>query len=326
MKQRILITGAAGFIGSHLTELSVREGFTVRAFVHYNSNGRWENLEFLPDNIQKEVEIVPGDIADGRSVAQAIAGCDWVFHLAALIGIPYSYVAPTSYVQTNVVGTLNVLDACRDHKVERLIHTSTSETYGSAQYVPIDEKHPSVGQSPYSATKIGADKLAESYWLSFATPVTTVRPFNTYGPRQSQRAIIPTIIAQALKGDTLRLGNVDPVRDLTYVTDTAAGFLAAARSEKTIGGVGNLGVGEGTSISELAARIGELLGRDLKIEHEVARVRPESSEVARLVSDNRRMLSLTKWKPTVDLNTGLAATIDHIRARPECYSDRGYVV
>ena len=243
MKQRILITGAAGFIGSHLTELFVREGFAVRAFVHYNSNGRWENLEFLPDNIQKEVEIVPGDIADGRSVAQAIAGCDWVFHLAALIGIPYSYVAPTSYVQTNVVGTLNVLDACRDHKVERLIHTSTSETYGSAQYVPIDEKHPSVGQSPYSATKIGADKLAESYWLSFGMPVTTLRPFNTYGPRQSQRAIIPTIITQALAGTVISLGNLDPVRDLTYVTDTAAAFLAAARSPKTIGEVINLGSG-----------------------------------------------------------------------------------
>lgn len=326
MKQRILITGAAGFIGSHLTELSVREGFTVRAFVHYNSNGRWENLEFLPENIQKEVEIVPGDIADGRSVAQAIAGCDWVFHLAALIGIPYSYVAPTSYVQTNVVGTLNVLDACRDHKVERLIHTSTSETYGSAQYVPIDEKHPGVGQSPYSATKIGADKLAESYWLSFGTPVTTVRPFNTYGPRQSQRAIIPTIITQALAGDVISLGNVDPVRDLTYVTDTATAFLDAAGSPKTIGEVINLGVGHGTSVRELVEQIGKILKRELKIEIESHRVRPEASEVMRLVSDNRKASSMMGWKPKVDLETGLATTVQHIQKHPEFYKHRGYVV
>jgi NAD dependent epimerase/dehydratase len=326
LKQRILITGAAGFIGSHLTELSVREGFTVRAFVHYNSNGRWENLEFLPENIQKEVEIVPGDIADGRSVAQAIAGCDWVFHLAALIGIPYSYVAPTSYVQTNVVGTLNVLDACRDHKVERLIHTSTSETYGSAQYVPIDEKHPGVGQSPYSATKIGADKLAESYWLSFGTPVTTVRPFNTYGPRQSQRAIIPTIITQALAGDVISLGNVDPVRDLTYVTDTATAFLDAAGSPKTIGEVINLGVGHGTSVRELVEQIGKILKRELKIEIESHRVRPEASEVMRLVSDNRKASSMMGWKPKVDLETGLATTVQHIQKHPEFYKHRGYVV
>ena len=322
----LLITGAAGFIGSHLTELSVREGFTVRAFVHYNSNGRWENLEFLPDNIQKEVEIVPGDIADGRSVGQAIAGCDWVFRLAALIGIPYSYVAPTSYVQTNVVGTLNVLDACRDHKIERLIHTSTSETYGSAQYVPIDEKHPSVGQSPYSATKIGADKLAESYWLSFRTPVTTLRPFNTYGPRQSQRAIIPTIITQALAGTVISLGNVDPVRDLTYVTDTAAAFLASALSPKTIGEVINLGVGHGTSVRELVEQIGKILKRELKIEIESPRVRPETSEVMRLVSDNQKASTMMGWKPKVDLETGLAATVEHIQKHPEFYKDRGYVV
>jgi dTDP-glucose 4,6-dehydratase len=326
VKQRILITGAAGFIGSHLTELFVREGFAVRAFVHYNSNGRWENLEFLPDNIQKEVEIVPGDIADGRSVAQAIAGCDWVFHLAALIGIPYSYVAPTSYVQTNVVGTLNVLDACRDHKVERLIHTSTSETYGSAQYVPIDEKHPSVGQSPYSATKIGADKLAESYWLSFGTPVTTVRPFNTYGPRQSQRAIIPTIITQALNGGRLKLGNIEPVRDLTYVTDTATAFLAAARSDRAAGEVINLGLGTGYSVEELVTRVGAILGRELEVEQEASRVRPEGSEVVRLISDNRKALSLLGWKPQVDLNAGLAATVEHIRKHPELYTLRGYVV
>jgi dTDP-glucose 4,6-dehydratase len=323
---RVLVTGAAGFIGSHLTELLVHEGFSVRAFVHYNSSGRWGNLELLSSSVRDELEIVPGDIADSRSVAQAVAGCEWVFHLAALIGIPYSYTAPASYLQTNIVGALNVLDACRDHSVQRLIHTSTSETYGSAQYVPIDEKHPIVTQSPYSATKAAADKFAESYWLSFRTPVTTVRPFNTYGPRQSQRAIIPTIISQALNGEYLKLGNLNPIRDLTYVTDTAVGFLAAARSERTLGELINLGVGTGVSVAELVQRVGQLIGRELKADLEQARVRPEHSEVVRLVCDNRKALSLTDWRPKVDLMEGLKATLEHIRKHPENYLARGYVV
>ncbi len=323
---RVLVTGAAGFIGSHLTELLVREGFTVRAFVHYNSSGRWGNIEQLSPSIRHELEIVPGDIADSRSVAQAVSGCDWVFHLAALIGIPYSYTAPASYVQTNVVGVLNVLDACRDHSVQHLIHTSTSETYGSAQYVPIDEKHPLVAQSPYSATKAAADKLAESYWLSFRTPVTTVRPFNTYGPRQSQRAIIPTIITQALSGERLRLGNLEPVRDLTYVTDTAAGFLAAARSERTVGELINLGVGTGVSVRELVRRVGELIGRELAVDVEPVRVRPEGSEIVRLISDNRKALSLTNWTPKIDIQSGLRATFEHIQGHPSDYVAGGYVV
>ena len=326
MAKRVLVTGAAGFIGSQLTELLVREGFQVRAFVHYNSNGRWPNLEQVSPEIRKQVEVIPGDIADAGSVSNAVAGCEWVFHLAALIGIPYSYIAPSSYVQTNVIGTLNVLDACRVHNVARLLHTSTSETYGSAQYVPIDEKHPMVGQSPYSATKIGADKLAESYWLSFGTPVTIVRPFNTYGPRQSQRAIIPTIMAQALKGATLKLGNLDPVRDLTFVTDTARGFLAAARSERVKGETVNLGVGSGVSIRELVDRIGKLIGRTLDVQQENERLRREGSEVQRLISDNKKAKSLMEWTPKVDLDAGLAATLEHIKKYPDDYQPRGYVV
>ena len=326
MGEHVLVTGAAGFIGSHLIELLVREGYRVRGFVHYNSSGRLPNLEQLAPDVQSALEIVPGDIADPHSVRQAVSKCDWVFHLAALIGIPYSYVAPASYVQTNVVGTLNVLEACRAHNVERLLHTSTSETYGSAQYVPIDEQHPMVAQSPYSATKIGADKLAESYWLSFRTPVTTVRPFNTYGPRQSQRAIIPTIITQALNGEGLKLGNLDPIRDLTFVTDTARGFLAAARSSKTVGQTVNLGVGNGVAVRELVDRVAKLAGRTLKVEQQTERVRPEGSEVVKLVSDNRKARSLMDWTPQVDLDTGLAATLEHIRKYPLDYQNRGYVV
>ncbi len=322
----VLVTGASGFIGSHLVEMLVHEGHRVRAYVHYNSQGKWHHLEHLPAEIRDELEIVPGDIADGGSVAKAVAGSEWVFHLAALIGIPYSYLAPSSYVQTNIIGTLNVLEACRTHGVARMLHTSTSETYGSAQYVPIDEKHPLVGQSPYSATKIAADKLAESYWLSFETATTTVRPFNTYGPRQSQRAIIPTIMTQALSGGPLKLGNLDPVRDLTFVTDTAAGFLAAAKSDRTVGRTLNLGVGSGVSIRELIEKIGRLVGRELEVEQQDERIRPEGSEVQRLISDNRLAMELMDWKPRVDLDEGLAATLEHIQSRPHDYPNRGYVV
>lgn len=326
MSKKVLVTGAAGFIGSHLVELLVREGYDVRAFVHYNSWGRWPNLEQLPAEIRSALEVVPGDVTDAWSVAAAVAGCQWVFHLAALIGIPYSYVAPASYVQTNVIGTLNVLQACRLHNVERLVHASTSETYGSAQYVPIDERHPLVGQSPYAASKIAADKLVESYWLSFRTPVTIVRPFNTYGPRQSQRAIIPTIIGQALISDSLALGNLDPIRDLTFVSDTARGFLAAARSPQAEGETLNLGVGAGVSVRELVQRIGRLLGRELSVKTDPRRVRPPQSEVTQLVSDNRKARSLTGWKPLVDLDSGLAVTLEHIRLHPQDYQARGYVI
>jgi len=236
MTDRVLVTGAAGFIGSHLTEALVTEGHRVRAMTHYNFQNNWGWLETLDRDILDRIELFPADVCDPFAVRRAVEDCRWVFHLAALIAIPYSYTAPASYVETNVKGTLNILQACRETGTEKLVHTSTSETYGSARYVPIDEAHPLTGQSPYAASKIGADKLAESYHLSFDLPVATIRPFNTFGPRQSARAVIPTIITQALSGtETIELGALHPVRDLNYVKDTVAGFIAVARSDKTVG-------------------------------------------------------------------------------------------
>lgn len=326
MSKRALVTGAGGFIGSHLVELLVNEGYSVRAFVHYNSNNNWYNLERAPKQVLDNVEVISGDIADPFSVDNAVKGCDVVFHLAALIGIPYSYIAPASYVSTNITGTLNVLEACRKYDVARVLHTSTSETYGTAQYVPIDEQHPLVGQSPYSATKISADKLAQSYWLSFKTPVTVVRPFNTFGPRQSMRAIIPTIIVQALTKGSLKLGSLDPVRDLTFVTDTARGFMAAERSDKVLGEVVNLGVGKGVTIGELVTIIGELLGKELPVETEQQRVRPTNSEVMKLISNNSKAQELMNWSPEVSLREGLQATIDFISDHLEGFKSDLYVV
>ncbi len=326
MAKKVLVTGAGGFIGSHLVEELVKEGYDVRAYVHYNANSNWYNLERVPSDILSAIEIVSGDIADPFSVDNAVKGCDTVFHLAALIGIPYSYVAPASYVSTNVNGTLNVLEACRKHNVERILHTSTSETYGTAQYVPIDEKHPLVGQSPYSASKIAADKIAESYWLSFKTPVTIVRPFNTYGPRQSMRAIIPTIIVQALTKDKLKLGSLDPVRDLTFATDTARGFLAASKSEKVIGELVNLGVGKGVSIGKLVELIGELLGKNLAVETDQQRVRPANSEVMELISNNSKANELMTWQPEVSLKDGLQATITFIQQHLNEFKSDNYAV
>lgn len=324
--KKVLVTGAGGFIGSHLVERLVRDGNQVRAFVHYNAEGSWHNLEKLPADVLSEVEVITGDIADPFFVDSAVSGCDVVYHLAALIGIPYSYVAPAAYVSTNIVGTLNVLQACRRNETSRMVHTSTSETYGSAQYVPIDEAHPLVGQSPYSASKIGADKLVESYWRSFELPVCTIRPFNTFGPRQSARAFIPTIIMQALSGDVVRLGNLDPVRDMTFVTDTAAGFVAGAASDQCLGTVCNLGVGQGISVGDLANKVGRLLGRELKIETDEQRLRPEKSEVSRLISDNTRMQALSGWKPEVSLDEGLMQTINFIRENLRDYRINRYNV
>jgi len=323
---KALVTGAGGFIGSHLVEELVRDGYSVRAFVHYNSKNYWYHLEKLPTEILSGIEVVAGDVADAFAVDRVVEGCDVVFHLAALIGIPYSYLAPAAYVSTNVLGTMNVLEACRHHGVGRLVHTSTSETYGTAQYVPIDEKHPMVGQSPYSATKIAADKLVESYFLSFELPATVVRPFNTYGPRQSARAIIPTIISQALALGKVTLGNLDPVRDLTFVTDTARGFIAAARSDRTRGEVVNLGVGEGCSVRELVERIGKLLGMELIPRQDTRRVRPPASEVQRLISNNSKVRGLTDWAPRVSLEEGLRRTIDYIRANLSEYKPEQYNV
>ena len=315
MRRKVLVTGAGGFIGSHLVELLASRGYDVRAFTHYNSANHNFNLEEISAEAASAVEIVSGDIADGFAVDRAVEGCDMVFHLAALIGIPYSYVAPASYVSTNVSGTLNVLEACRRHSTDRMIHISSSEVYGTAQYVPIDEKHPIVGQSPYSATKIGADQLADSYWRSFELPVVTVRPFNTFGPRQSARAIIPTIISQAMTQDVVRLGNLDPVRELNFVLDTAAGMLAAgeADADKVLGEVINLGCGEGRSVRQVVDSVSKLLGQDLVVETDASRVRPDKSEVMRLESNPEKAHALMGWKSRHTFEEGLQMTIDYIR-------------
>lgn len=310
--KRILVTGAGGFIGSHLAERLTELGARTRALVRYTSNGNWGWLDGSPR--KGDMEVMLGDIRDRDSVRQAMRDIDQVFHLAALIAIPYSYHAPDSYVQTNVVGTLNVLQTARDAGVERVVHTSTSEVYGTAAYVPIDEKHPLQGQSPYSASKIGADKMAEAFHLSFGLPVVTVRPFNTYGPRQSARAVIPTIITQCLAGQrTIRLGNLDPTRDLSHVADTVEGFLAAAASPQAVGKVLNLGNGREISIGDLARHIADLSGADVAIECDEQRMRPAGSEVERLLADNRQMQALTGWAPRVSLDEGLRNTIEWVR-------------
>lgn len=323
----VLVTGAGGFIGSHLAEMLVGEAARVRAMVHYNSRGDWGNLEFLPPAKKKNLEVIAGDIADAGFVRRSVRGCDVVFHLAALIGIPFSYLAPEYYIQTNIEGTHRVLRAALEEGVSKVVHTSTSETYGTAQYVPIDEKHPLQGQSPYSATKIGADKIAESYHLSFGLPVATLRPFNTYGPRQSARAVIPTIITQLLEGPAVRLGSLDPVRDLTFVTDTAAAFVAVAASDKTVGEVVNAGNGKGIRIGDLLDLIARLMGRErVRVVADRGRVRPDKSEVMRLVCDNRKILDLAGWKPRVSIEEGLKRAIDHISKHRGLYKPGSYAV
>lgn len=327
MTNRVLVTGAAGFIGSHLTEALVSEGFKVRAMTHYNFQNNWGWLETLPADIMERIEVQPSDICDPFAVREAVKGCSIVFHLASLIAIPYSYQAPASYVETNVKGTLNVLQACRDTGVEKLVHTSTSETYGSARYVPIDEEHPLTGQSPYAASKIGADKLAESYYLSFELPVATIRPFNTFGPRQSARAVIPTIISQALSGaDTIELGALHPVRDLNYVKDTAAGFIALARSDQSTGRVINIGRGDGISIGELANIILELCESGASIKSTEERERPEKSEVQRLVCGNDKARELLGWAPQYSLRQGLEETVAWMRENLKRYKPGLYNV
>ena len=325
--KKALITGAGGFIGSHLVEELVRRSAAkVRTLVHYNSRNDWGLLELLPQEIQQELDVVTGDIQDPFMVRKAVHGCDIVFHLAALIAIPYSYVSPGSYVSTNIRGTLNVLQACLDEGVEKVIHTSTSETYGTAQYTPIDEKHPLQGQSPYSASKIGADKIAESYHLSFDLPVATVRPFNSYGPGQSARAIIPTIISQALSCSEISLGLLSPVRDLTYVKDTIAGFLKVAESDKSVGEVINIGTEYGITIGDLAEKIIELVGKDVKIVRDEERVRPEKSEVMALICDRRKAKALIGWEPRYALEEGLRETIKWIEKNLDRYKAEIYNV
>jgi NAD dependent epimerase/dehydratase len=322
--KRVLVTGAGGFIGSHLVEHLVGLGAQVRAVVRYNSRNDWGLLEVLPPAITSRLDIQAGDLVDPFWTLQVVEGCEVIFHLAALIAIPYSYIAPQQFVAVNCTGTLNLLEAARRAGVERFVHTSTSETYGTAQYTPIDEKHPLKAQSPYAASKIGADKLAESYHLSFGLPVATVRPFNTYGPRQSARAVIPAIISQALSGEVIRLGNLAPLRDLNYVSDTVAGFIQAAASPGALGQVINLGTGQAISVGDLARKIMALVGGKKRLVLEEARVRPASSEVMELRCDNRKARELLGWEPRVSLTAGLQQTIEYIRAnlsryKPEIY-------
>jgi NAD dependent epimerase/dehydratase len=320
----VLVTGAGGFIGSHLAESLVRAGARVRGLVHYNALGSWGWLDSSP--LRSEMQVVAGDICDRDSVRRAADGISVIFHLAALIAIPYSYHAPASYVRTNIDGTLNVLQAARELGVSRVVHTSTSEVYGTARYAPIDEAHPQQGQSPYSATKIGADKLAEAFHLSFGLPVVTVRPFNTFGPRQSARAVIPTIIVQCLAGLPVRLGNLHPTRDMNYVANTVDGFMAAAVAPGAIGRTVNLGSGQEISIGDLARLIGELTGRPAEVQEDAERLRPQGSEVERLLADNRLARELLDWTPAVALEEGLVRTIEWIREHQERYRADVYTV
>lgn len=317
--KRVLITGAGGFIGSHLTETLVRMGVRPRAFVRYNSRGDPGYLRFLPGEMLKEVEMIAGDLRDPQAVDQAAKGCDMVFHLGALISIPYSYQHPYEVAETNFMGTLNILSAARYQGISRVIHTSTSEVYGTARVVPIDETHPLQGQSPYSASKIGADKLAESFYCAYDLPVVTIRPFNTYGPRQSARAIIPTIITQALGSDTIRIGAMDTIRDFTYVTDTVNGFIKAAETEGVEGQTFNLGTGKEISIRDLCRVILEKADHPVEIVIDPNRIRPGKSEVQRLLSDNRRAREILNWSPEVELEEGIQQTMEWIRVHLDLY-------
>lgn len=325
--KKILVTGSDGFIGSHLTEELVRSGYEVKAFVYYNSFNTWGWLDTLSGNIMEHVEVFQGDIRDPHGVKEAMNGCDAVFHLAALIAIPFSYHSPDAYVDTNIKGTLNVLQAARELGLGRVLITSTSEVYGTAQYVPIDEMHPYQGQSPYSATKIGADRLAESFYRSFNLPVTIVRPFNTYGPRQSARAVIPTIITQLLAGkEKIKLGSLTPTRDFNYVKDTARGFIEIYNSERTIGEEINIATQNEISIGELASELIAQINPDAEIVCDEQRLRPEKSEVNRLLGCNEKILLLTDWKPQYNFREGLAETIEFLRSNLKQYKTDIYNV
>jgi NAD dependent epimerase/dehydratase len=323
--KKILVTGAGGFIGSHLTEKLVQDGHTVKAFIHYNSQNFFGWLDKSKYN--KHIEFVTGDIRDFDSVNSALKGCDTVFHLAALIGIPYSYVSPLAYIKTNIEGTYNIVQSARMLNMENVLITSTSETYGTAQFVPISEKHPLVGQSPYSASKISADQMALSFFKSFNTPIKIVRPFNTYGPRQSARAIIPTIISQLLSGETeLRLGNLSPTRDLTFVKDTVKGYIEIANCKDAVGEFINIGMGEEISIENLVNLIIELSGKEAEIITDEKRIRPGKSEVERLLADNSKIKEKTNWLPDYNIRSGLTETIEWINANLNKYKPGIYNV
>jgi NAD dependent epimerase/dehydratase len=322
----VLVTGAGGFIGGHLTAALVRAGARVRGFVRYNSRNDRGTLAWFDEDSAGEVDVMLGDLRDVESVARAVKGCQLVLHLGAQIAIPYSYINPRDFFETNVLGSLNVAQAVLDNDVEHLIHTSTSEVYGTARSIPITEAHPLEPQSPYAASKVAADKLMDSYHRTYDLPVTVVRPFNTYGPHQSARAIIPTIISQALASDTLRLGSLDPRRDLTYVTDTAAGLIAAAAEPSAIGRTIQLGTGHDVSVGEIVQMVGEVLGKHLAVQQDPQRVRPPNSEVQRLVSDPSLAKQLIGWTPQVTLREGLAQTLEWITAHAHLYRIDEYVV
>lgn len=323
--KKVLVTGADGFIGSHLTESLLEKGYDVKALTMYNSFNTWGWLDTLPKEKLNQIEIFSGDVRDPNGVREALKGVDGVFHLAALIAIPFSYHSPDSYVDTNIKGTLNVLQAARDLGTERIMITSTSEVYGTAKYVPIDEKHPFQGQSPYSATKIGADRLAESFYRSFNLPVSIVRPFNTYGPRQSARAVIPTIITQLLSGkEEIKLGSLTPTRDFNFVKDTAAGFIAIAESDQTIGEEINIATQQEISIGDLAKEIIGQINPNARIICDEQRLRPEKSEVNRLLGSNEKLKKLTDWTPHYTFEQGIEETIAWIRGHMDCYKTDTY--
>ncbi len=325
--KKVLVTGADGFIGSHLTESLLQKGYDVKAFTMYNSFNTWGWLDTLPKDELDQIEIFSGDVRDPNGVREALKGVDGVFHLAALIAIPFSYHSPDSYVDTNIKGTLNILQAARELETERIMITSTSEVYGTAQYVPIDEKHPFQGQSPYSATKIGADRLAESFYRSFNLPISIVRPFNTYGPRQSARAVIPTIISQLLSGkEEIKLGSLTPTRDFNYVKDTAAGFIAIAESDKTIGEEINIATQQEISIGELANEIIRQINPNAQIICDEQRLRPEKSEVNRLLGSNEKIKRLTGWSPQYTFEEGISDTIEWMRHNLAFYKSDIYNV
>lgn len=325
--KKVLVTGADGFIGSHLAEALVKKGYGVKAFALYNSFNTWGWLDTLPKDVMDSIEVFTGDVRDPNGVRTAMQGMDEVFHLAALIAIPFSYHSPDSYVDTNIKGTLNVLQAARDLGTNRVLVTSTSEVYGTAQYVPIDERHPYQGQSPYSATKIGADRLAESFYRSFNLPVSIVRPFNTYGPRQSARAVIPTIISQLLDGkEEIKLGSLTPTRDFNYVKDTVAGFIAISESDKTIGQEINIATQQEISIGDLAKEIISQINPKARIVCDEQRLRPEKSEVNRLLGSNAKIKELTDWKQSYTFEEGIAETIAWIREHMEAYKTDIYNV
>lgn len=325
--KKVLVTGAEGFIGSHLTERLVELGADVTALVQYNSFNNWGWIDTFDKNVLDSIKVETGDIRELDGMNRIIKGQEVVFHLAALIAIPYSYLSPMAYVRTNVEGTVNVLEACRNHDVQKIIHTSTSETYGTALYVPIDEKHPMQGQSPYSASKIGADKMAESFYKSFNMPIATIRPFNTYGPRQSARAVIPTIISQILAGkEEIKLGSLTPTRDFNYVKDTAEAFIKIAESDKTIGEVINAGSNYEITIGDTVKKIIDIIGKDVKIICDEERIRPEKSEVNRLWADNTKIKELTGWAPNYSIDQGLAETVEWIKNNLQHYKTDIYNV